>query len=773
MHTLVCPYAWPFMKKYLLFLLFFLSFQPSFSQQKQWYQWYYGKGVGLDFRTTGPTMLTTSALNQMEGSASVADDNGELLFYTDGVTVYNKLHQVMVNGTGLKGHASSTQSALIVPKPDDKNIYYIFTVPWEGEVSTSGLTYSEVDIRLDGGNGAVTAVKNVLLTTNCYEKLGAVKHCNNRDVWVTTYLQTNNTFISYLVTPAGISTMPVVSGTGMQMMPLDQTVGYLRYAPNGRKMAAAFYELGFQIFDFNNQTGELTNPITFYSWAFPANYLSPYGLEFSRNCRSLYVSSSNSWGGGGEMLSMDITNFNRNDIVASVRQVLPWDDYREVFSLALAPDNRIYVAEKITGTYTSVLTDPDNRDRPGYSVYNFRTGGTTLGLPNIIAGDNTDNSAIINLEPVCNQLSTVYSFTSLLPPDSVHWHFGDGSDTTRVLSGTHQFPAEGMYTISLIRYYPCHTDTLWQDHDMRLPVVHLGNDTAVCAGKPLTLKGDLAGTAYYWSSGQTTPELAVTQSGLYWLEVTYGVLNCKTRDQIYVDFKPYPVLKALSDTFICDNIPLQLDVSIAQPGALYYWQQVQQSPATSISNSGTYHVRISLNGCDTATSFRVEQDALPRFSLGENTKLCYNDKLLLDQSQYNYPQYTWQDGSHAPQFRVTQPGKYYLETANRCGTYSDTLIIEEADCEPEYVFPTAFSPNKDGVNDLLRPVFRGGPTGYLLQVFSRWGNLLYRSTNPQQGWDGRLNGTLMPAGSYVWHLQYRTLKTKELKQNMGSVLLIH
>lgn len=752
-----------------MLLFFLLCSQYAFSQQKQWFQWYYGNKVGLDFRTTGPTMLTNGAINQMEGSASVSDDNGAILFYTDGVTVYNKQHQVMLNGTSLKGGQSSTQSALIVPKPDDKNSYYIFTI--SARTGTDGLTYSEVDMRLDGGNGAVTSVKNVLLLGDCYEKLAGVKHCNNRDVWVTTYQRSSNTFLSYLITPSGISTMPVVSGAGMQLVPLEQTVGYIRFSSNGRKMAAAFFELGFQIFDFNNQTGELSTPITFYSWGFPANYLAPYGLEFSPDSRSLYISSFSTWG-GGEMLSMDLRNFNRSDILASVKQVLPWDDYREVFSLALAPDKRIYIAEKVTGTYTSVLTDPDNLAWPGYSTYIFRTGNTTLGLPNVIAGYNRDNAGDINTAPVCNELKTIYSHTSQMPPDSVHWHFGDGGDTTVAPNGIHTFTAEGKYQVCLIRFYPCYSDTLWKEIEIKLPVVHLGNDTALCIRQPLVLKGDIAAATYTWNTGNTAPELSVTQSGLYWLEIT-DANNCSARDSINVRFKPYPALKALRDTFRCDNLPLQLDVDIQQPGAQYYWQQVQHSSAINIDKAGIWQVKISLDGCDTSTSFKVEQDALPRFSLGGSAKICFNDKILLNQSQYNYPQYTWQDGSHASSFTVTQPGKYYLETANRCGTYSDTIIIEGEDCEAKFVFPTAFSPNKDGVNDLLRPIFRGNTTDYLLRVYSRWGNLLYTSANPQQGWDGRLNGTLLPAGSYIWHLQYRTLNTKVIKQIMGNVLLMH
>ena len=86
------------------------------------------KEAGLDFNSGSPVALTNGQLNTTEGCTTISDKNGNLLFYTDGSVVYDKSHQVMPNGYGLLGHYSSTQSAIIVPKPNNPNLYYIFTV---------------------------------------------------------------------------------------------------------------------------------------------------------------------------------------------------------------------------------------------------------------------------------------------------------------------------------------------------------------------------------------------------------------------------------------------------------------------------------------------------------------------------------------------------------------------------------------------------------------------------------------------------------------------
>src|SRR5690606_34329683 len=110
-------------------------------------------------------------------------------------------------GTGLTGHASSTQSAVIVQKPLNSNIYYIFTA--DADASANGIRYSEVNLSLSGGLGAITINKNVPLVAPSCEKVVAVRHCNNRDIWIVTHDWNTNGFRTWLVSPAGISGTPV------------------------------------------------------------------------------------------------------------------------------------------------------------------------------------------------------------------------------------------------------------------------------------------------------------------------------------------------------------------------------------------------------------------------------------------------------------------------------------------------------------------------------------------------------------------------------------
>ena len=114
---------------YTSFLALILSFtSASLSAQNESAFWFFGQGAGLNFNTGYPVSTPDGELYTEEGCASISTKLGELLFYTDGVNVWNKNHQVMSNGTGLTGDASSTQSAIIIPKPNSASIYYIFTV---------------------------------------------------------------------------------------------------------------------------------------------------------------------------------------------------------------------------------------------------------------------------------------------------------------------------------------------------------------------------------------------------------------------------------------------------------------------------------------------------------------------------------------------------------------------------------------------------------------------------------------------------------------------
>src|SRR5436190_1863604 len=130
-------------KLYVIIILGFCLVQKAYSQ-KETSKWFFGTNAGLDFVTNPPTILNNSAFTAFEGGASIADANGNLLFYTNANTVWNKTNTPMANGTGLMGGLSSTQSSLIVKKPGSANLYLVFTQESQNQIN--GFRYSIVNM---------------------------------------------------------------------------------------------------------------------------------------------------------------------------------------------------------------------------------------------------------------------------------------------------------------------------------------------------------------------------------------------------------------------------------------------------------------------------------------------------------------------------------------------------------------------------------------------------------------------------------------------------
>jgi hypothetical protein len=216
-------------RKSLTFILSLIAFFAF--AQKEAYIWYFGNNAAIDFNSGSPVALTNSAMNQYEGVSSIADDNGNLLFYTNGVYVWNANHQLMPNGTGLGGNQSTTQSALIVQQPGSTTLYYLFTADFE--LGPDGYNYSIIDISLNGGLGDVT-LKNTLIYTPSSEKLTAVNNSNGSDVWIITHSDLN-AFNVYTLSATGFNNVPVVSNVGPSLaVGTYEVIGCLKASSDGK-----------------------------------------------------------------------------------------------------------------------------------------------------------------------------------------------------------------------------------------------------------------------------------------------------------------------------------------------------------------------------------------------------------------------------------------------------------------------------------------------------------------------------------------------------------
>lgn len=183
-------------KKLLLIIIAVLSLQIAQAQGVS-NIWYFGDNAGLDFSTNPPTALTNGMLSTYEGCATIADVSGNLLFYTDGETVYDQNHNIMTNGAGLLGNWSSTQSAIIVKKPGFNTSYYIFTVD-KISGSNGGLYYSEVVFNAANPFGYITANKNLPIFSPTCEKICAIQHQNGIDIWIVIKENNSSNYHSFI-----------------------------------------------------------------------------------------------------------------------------------------------------------------------------------------------------------------------------------------------------------------------------------------------------------------------------------------------------------------------------------------------------------------------------------------------------------------------------------------------------------------------------------------------------------------------------------------------
>ncbi|HLP27988.1 MAG TPA: OmpA family protein [Candidatus Didemnitutus sp.] len=334
--------------------------------------WYFGNKAGLRFEKDGPVTLTDGQMNTVEGCATLSDKDGSLLFYTDGITVWGKDHKPLPNGTELRGNASSTQSGVIVPDPADAMQYYVFTVDVMG--GKAGFCYSKVDLRKNNGIGEVTT-KNVPIRIMVTERLTAVRHQNGRDTWLVVHGIGDEAFYAYLLTASGVAAQPTVSMVGTKHDGgEDATIGAMKSSADGSQIAVAIKSKKIvDLFDFNNATGILTNPIVL----FPGDDGLTYGIEFSPSGRYLYLST----GSAKNVMQYDLLAGSAQAIQQSGIKIGTTESW--CGSLQLGPDRRIYVSG-FDLDYLSRIDQPDIAGTECGFVVNaisVKPGRSQLGLP--------------------------------------------------------------------------------------------------------------------------------------------------------------------------------------------------------------------------------------------------------------------------------------------------------------------------------------------------------------------------------------------------------
>jgi len=784
-------------KRTKLILIFSLYSLTAYTQGESW-NWFFGNKAGINFPGGGsPVAITTGQCATAEGSASISDAAGNLLFYTDGTTVWNKNHLVMTNGNALNGHWSATQSAVIVPRPGSGTMYYIFTSDELGQ--PKGICYSEVDMTASGSLGAVTANKNIFLFAASTEKLVAVRHCNNKDLWIVSHDMDSAVFRSFLVTSSSVNSTGVISHVGITGY--GYVAGQLKGSPDGKKLAAAIYdpENRFELYDFDNSTGQVSNALLLPQ-QFANGGEGAYGCEFSPDGTKFYGAIVSP----GDIYQWNLCAGSNNAIKASTVKVAT--SFKWLAAMQLGADGKIYVA-RLDTTWLGVINNPNalglacNYVDDGVSLSGKMC---SLGLPNFVSYYSYPSRAPITSTVTCMVAGFTApsinntSCSSLLNPNlSYTWDFADAAsgslNTSTTASPSHTFSSAGTFSVSLIINYFCQTDTLYQLITVNQLSVNYNSTNVKCnngsdGSAQVMINSGTSPYNYMWSiGGVTTTAVSGLSAGVYTVTVSDSTFCISTSTIRITQPSALSAMVTSTDVHCLGDSTGSATVYVSGSNVpyIYSWSNLQTDSIATTLEAGTYSVIITdINGCSLERSVTINNSVQPvaAFVINPNPVFVNKTVVFTDQStdaikwlwSFNDPQNSSSTNTN-PTFTYNNIGVYKIQLVieNQYGCTDTSEQWLEVDGEKLFYLPNVFSPNGDGENDIFIPrLFDQDIELYEFYIYNRWGNLVFATFDVNVGWDGTViqKEDISSTGVYVWRINLQARgKSSEYK---GNVTLI-
>ncbi len=723
--------------------------------------WYFGNGAAILFNGSADNPKdTTGGLVVPEGVAKMTDPTNSLIFYTDGQKVFDRFNNpIFASGDTTKrlnGDLSNSQGVTIIPKTTCRGCqseYYVFTLA-KNSKGENFVYYSIVDMKLNKGKGGISQLNQLLSPVPSSARLLASQGGQGYYWLVVQDLNTNNTR-TFKISNAGISA-PQSSLGGTQVTSTTGSGSTTKISVDWTKMAVSLPgppRNKVDLFDFDPITGKPA-----YQMSIDLGPSPPvvYGLEYSPNKNVLYVSLK---GDGltipSKILQFDLSSKDSLKVAQSKSEL--YSSLEKIGALQIDPVFNTVIFVAIDGSSTlakitnanGLLNSTDTtiaKAKFDRNAVTFSTPGVTsrLGLPPSIPSP-PDPSSPPSITKSC--VGTKFKFRidqKLCDPlnnDRIDWKIyetvlspfpnKDGLmvplDPTKLIHRftgptlEYDFARSGKYVIvaeisnSCIRNFPLDA----QEFDIQVlkptqltPVYNrICKTTALIAPTQLPASPSLR---FAWSTGARTPSIQVpAPGGDFSLEVSDVQTGCSTELKTRVNFLETPYFIPNGKQSICMDEP---------------------KPYT-----------LQLNGTSDSLKFEWKFGSKP---LGNQNKV-----------------------------RVTEAGNYTVKITD-LDNCSITHTFQVSDkCEPVLLTPNVFTPNGDGKNDLFSPQPKNPRRARLLgmQIFNRWGELLFTTKGPEFAWDGKVNGNRVPQESYVWQLQYESLDYPErgVLTDRGGVIVIY
>jgi gliding motility-associated-like protein len=172
------------------------------------------------------------------------------------------------------------------------------------------------------------------------------------------------------------------------------------------------------------------------------------------------------------------------------------------------------------------------------------------------------------------------------------------------------------------------------------------------------------------------------------------------------------------------------------------------------------------SGCDSMRTLNLTVNDLPKPDLGPDAFLCSSDTLSI--SPGKFLSYVWQDGSSLDQYTVRKPGFYSVTVTNNCGSAADNILVSDKSCN--VYFPSVFTPNKDGKNEVFKILNATNLQDFYMALYNRWGQKIFETRDYTKGWDGTVGGEPVEIGAYVWNCEFK--KSSIPNRFRGTVILV-
>lgn len=496
-----------------LLLILLCSLGKPLSLHAQYYSprndvWAFGFGQGINFLPGIVPHAMGTGMSTSEGSASICDNNGTLLFYTNGKNVYTSAGTIMPNGSSIVPYATSScsQAAAIVPDPGNPNRYYVFSLE-QGDNSSWGtpptachLDYCIVDMTLNLLQGdVIAATRATKVDSQLCEKMTVIAG-DNCDFWVLVHEKDAPNFRAYNVTAAGVSPAVVSTATGETPIGANAyKIGTIKASPNGRLIANCVTNGAYggipddrlEVLDFNSGTGIVTGCNVLN------NLTYQYDAEFSPDNTKLYVQIIKTGGAPpSQLLQYDLTNYPFVPPATTIHSsATDWGG-----EMKLGPDGKIYIqmgSSKIDG-----INSPNNAGVScGYVSPIIVVAGSGLGMPNATVAGKT----IMGNTRIC--LGT----TSLLTTGLGTGTWSSSNSAVATVSAGGLVTGVALGTAMIIYTLPAGCSTSILVTVMPLPSPITGN-AVLCPGFTMHLFDATAdGT---WSSSNTGVANVGSSSGL-------------------------------------------------------------------------------------------------------------------------------------------------------------------------------------------------------------------------------------------------------------------